>query len=77
MDAKAIAAFVEYVGRPLLEDVRLILEKLEVLKLPIERQDIERAVKSLIVLHLVGEILRAITYISIGWLVCATVRSVL
>ena len=77
MDAKAIAAFIEYCCRPLLEDVRLILEKLEELKLPIERQDIERAVKSLIVLHLVGEILRAITYISIGWLVCATVRSVL
>jgi len=62
MDTKALTAFVEYVGRPLLEDVRIILEKLEGLKLPIQRQDIEQAVKAIIALHLVVEVIKAATH---------------
>ena len=77
MDLKTVGAFVEYVGRPLLEDARIVLEKLEALKLPIERADAERAVKVFIGLHLAVEVLRAMTYIVVAWLVCATVRSVL
>ncbi len=77
MGPKEIAAFIEYCGRPLMEDARIILEKLEGLKLPLDKPTIMKAVGGVVLLNLVGQIIRAVTYITIAWFVCQTVKSVL
>lgn len=77
MDPKQIAAFIEYCARPLMGDVREILEKLEKSKILVHRKDIQVGIATLIVMHLGIEFIRAATYITIAILVCRTVASVL
>ena len=72
-----VAAFIEYVARPLTEDIRLILEQLKSLNLGITDQAIKDAVIGLGRWHLVGELIRAGTYIIVTWLICLTVRAIL
>ena len=72
-----IAAFVEYVLRPLTDDLRQILDRLEHL-VPVNAWPAFRqGLYGLAIAHLIGEGLRAITYIVIVWLVCQTLPKLL
>ena len=77
INPERIATFVEYVARPLLEDVVIILEKANELKLPVREKFIRRLIVDLTISHVIGEIIRAICYIIITWIVCRTVIQVL
>ena len=77
MDETRIAAFCEYVLRPLSEDWRLILEQLKSLNIGITQDTIKETCFALGLWHLTGEIIRAITYILITIVICQTIRIVL
>ena len=68
-----IQAFLEYVIRPLTDDIRQILEKLKELNLPISEKLITDTLNSLIYTHITTEIIRWITYVTITSIVCYTV----
>ena len=72
-----VAAFVEYVARPLVEDIRLILEQLKSLNIGITDALIKDAVLGLGCWHLLGELIRAGTYLGVTWCICQTVRAIL
>lgn len=67
-----IAAFVEYVGRPLLEDFRKCLEELRTLDLGLTQQTVKEVIFALGLWHLMGEVLRGLTLIAITWIICQT-----
>ena len=77
IDARQIAAFTEYVLRPMSDDWRQILEKLQQLNLPISDSLIRECAKRLVQVRLIQEVIRAITYIVIVGVVCLTIRWVL
>lgn len=77
MNLERIGAFVEYVVRPLSEDWRQILEQLRSLNIGITQQTIKEMTVALGVWHLAGEVIRAVSYVVIVWLVCRVVQSVL
>lgn len=66
MDIKQIGAFVEYVVRPLSDDWRQILEKMQELKLPITEKAIKQVCIALGFFNLIKEIIRSITYVVIA-----------
>lgn len=76
LDDNRIRAFIEYVARPLVEDVRLILDQLKSLKIGLTQDTIKQTCYALGLWHLAGEVIRAICYITITWIVCQTVLSV-
>ena len=71
-----VAAFIEYVVRPLSEDWRLIIEKVKELDFPITPQLIQNTAMALGLWHLAGEVIRAISYLGITWIICQTVQVV-
>ena len=77
MNDARLAAFVEYVLRPLSEDWRLILDRLEALHLGPTQETIRRLTVWLALWHLCGELIRAISYVTIVWIVCHTVQGYL
>lgn len=77
MNETRVAAFVEYVLRPLSEDWRKILEELRSLNIGITQDTVRRVVIALGIWHLLGELIRAACYITIFWMACQTVRVVL
>ena len=72
-----VAAFAEYVLRPLTDDIRQILEQLRSLNIGITQQTVKEVTMALGLWHLAGEVIRAISYVVIVWLVCRVVQSVL
>ena len=72
-----VAAFVEYVLRPLSEDWKLILEQLKSLNIGITQNTIKQITFGLGLWHLFGEIIRGLTYITIVWLVCQVLPKLL
>lgn len=66
-------AFTEYVARPLVEDIRIILEKARELNLPITEDLVKKVGVGLAVSHVTGEVIRAITYVIITGIICQTV----
>ena len=74
-DLTRVAAFIEYVVRPMSEDWRIILEKAKELNVPITEQLMLKLSVGLGFWHLLGETLRAITYILITWIICQTLIS--
>ena len=76
MDATRIAAFTEYVLRPLSEDWRLILEQVKSLNIGLTQETIKQTCFALGLWHLVGETIRASCYIIVTWIVCQTILSV-
>lgn len=74
MDETRLAAFVEYVLRPLSEDWRLILEQLKSLNIGLTQETIRKTCIALGCYHLLGEVIRAMCYIVITWIVCQTVQ---
>ena len=72
LSPERIGAFVEYIVRPLVEDIRLILEKAKELNLPISEGLVKRVGAGLAISHLIGEVIRAVCYITITWIICQT-----
>ena len=70
-------AFAEYVIRPMTEDIRIILEKLKELSPPLSEPLVRQVGLGLLLAHLAGEFLRAVTYIAITFLVCQTALRIL
>lgn len=70
MSPEKLGAFIEYVCRPLLEDIRVIIEKVEELRLPIDGEVLEMIAKKMIAIHLLTEVIKGITAVSIGYMVC-------
>ena len=70
-------AFAEYVARPLLEDLRVVLEHLKALSPPLTEPLIRQVGLGLLLAHLAGEFFRAVTYIAITWIVCQTALRIL
>ena len=76
-DPKPIAAFIEYVVRPMSEDWRLIVEKLKELNVPLSPDLIRYVTFWSCITHVFLESLRLLCYVGITWLVCQTVVRVL
>ena len=72
MNAQRIATFIEYVLRPLSEDWRLILEQLKSLNIGLTQDTIKQTCFALGCWHLLGELLRAGSYIAVTWIICQT-----
>lgn len=68
-----LAAFIEYVGRPLVEDCRKILEELSTLNIGLTRDMVREMCFALACWHIIGELIRACTYIGVAYLICRTV----
>ena len=73
MDETRIAAFVEYVVRPLSEDWRLILEQIKSLNIGLTQDTIKQTCVAIGLWHLTGEMIRASCYIIITWIICQTI----
>ena len=76
MNLERIGAFVEYCLRPMSEDWRQILEQLRSLNIGITQQTVKDVTFALGLWHLAGEVIRAVSYVAIAWLVCRAVQSV-
>ena len=76
MIEQRIAAFVEYVLRPLSEDWRLILEQLKSMNVGLTPRLIKQTCLVLGCWHLIGELVRAASYIAVTWLICQTVQAI-
>ena len=76
LDIARVSAFVEYVVRPLSEDWRLILEQVKSLNIGLTQETIKETCFALGLWHLVGEVIRAVCYITITWIVCQTIVQV-
>ena len=72
MTPERIGAFVEYILRPICEDIRVVCEKLKELNLPLSEETVRRTVILHGRYHLIGELIRAVCYLSISALVCLT-----
>ena len=72
-----IHAFVEYVLRPLSDDWRKILEEARSLNIGITQQTVKEVTFALGLWHLTGEVIRAVSYVVIVWMVCQAVVHVL
>ena len=72
-----LGSFIEYVARPLTEDIRIIFEKAKDLNLPISQELIEHAVLMLGLWHLAGEVIRSVTYLAITWIICETAITIM
>lgn len=72
---RRLAAFIEYVVRPLTEDWRRILEELRALNVGITTKDVKTVTGILMVWHLLGEIVRAVCYIGVTWVICQAIVS--
>lgn len=70
---KQAAAFVEYVLRHMSEDIKEIISELKALGFPISEEIVKYVVRKCLVTHIVLEIIKWATYLSITWMVCKTV----
>ena len=77
MELRQLAAFCEYVIRPMSEDWRTILEQIKALNLPITEGLVRDIALWSCVTHICLELVKWAVYISITWLVCRTVVQVL
>ena len=77
MSLDRVAAFTEYVFRPLTNDIRQILEQLRSLNIGITQETVKEVTFALGLWHLTGEVIRAVSYVVIVWMVCQAVVHVL
>ena len=77
MDETRIAAFTEYVLRPLSDDWRAILDQVKSLNIGLTQNTIKDTCFALGLWHLTGEIIRAVTYVLITLIICHTIQIVL
>lgn len=71
-----LAAFVEYVVRPMSEDWRRILEQMVALQVPLTPDLIKWMAWTLGIWHLLGELIRAFCYLGVTWLICQVIVKV-
>lgn len=77
MSPLRIAAFVEYVVRPLTDDLKQILEQLNKLGFRYDTETILNMVRHLVICHIGLELLRSSVYLLMAGLVCWTAWHVL
>lgn len=77
MTPERIGSIVEFLVRPLVEDIRVILEKLKELNFPLSERVVKDTVDTCIFGIVITELLRALTYLAITVIVCVTVFHVL
>mgnify|MGYP007031184098 FL=1 len=77
MSLDRVAAFIEYIVRPLSEDWKRILEEARSLNIGITQQTVKEVTFALGLWHLTGEVIRAVSYVVIVWMVCQAVVHVL
>ena len=68
MDSRVLGAFIEYVLRPITQDIRGILDRLQELNLIITERTIRRVTIGLGILYLGRELIRFITYLGVTWI---------
>ena len=76
MNEQRVAAFVEYVLRPLSEDWRQILEQLASLKIGLTQETLRKMAITLGCWHVLCESIRAVSYIMVTWIICQTILKV-
>lgn len=72
-----VAAFVEHVLRPLSKDWKQILDQLKALNIGIDARTLKTVAMGLALWHLCGEVIRALCYVTVVWIVCQTVKAIL
>ena len=72
-----LAAFVEYVARPLTDDLKQILEQLNKLGFRYDSQTLLTAAKHLVICHVGLELMRNILYLLMTGMVCWTAWHIL
>ena len=77
MNDERLAAFIEYVIRPLSDDWRQILDRIKGLNIGLTQESVRKICFSLGIWHLIGELIRATSYILIVWIVCQTLPHLL
>ena len=76
LNMERIGAFIEYVMRPLTEDIRAILDQVKSLNIGITQETVKKVTFALGLWHVTGEVIRAVTYMVVVWMVCHAVVSV-
>ena len=77
MSPVRLAAFVEYVARPLTDDLKQILEQLNTLGFRYDSEVLLTAARQLILCHIGLEVLRNVVYLLMTSLICWTAWRVL
>ena len=77
MSPVRLAAFVEYVARPLVDDLKQVLEQLNTLGFRYDSETLLAAAKQLILCHIGLELLRNAVYLLMTGLICWTAWHVL
>ena len=72
-----LAAFVEYVARPLMDDIKQILEQFNTLGFRYDAEAFLKAARHLVLCHIGLELLRYVVYLLMTGLVCWTAWSIL
>ena len=67
-----IAAFVEYVARPLVADIRGIVDEFKTLNVAVSEAMLLKIAIALGLWHITGEVIRALCYVAITWIICGT-----
>ena len=76
MDTR-LAAFCEHVIRPTTADFLQIVQELKSLNIGITQETIKQVSVALGLWHITGEVLRALTYIIITWIIATVCRDIL
>ena len=73
---KQVAAFMEYVLRPMSDDIKTIISDLKDLDLPLTEDLIRQIVKTCLATHIILELIKWAVYVTVTWMVCQTVIKV-
>lgn len=68
-----VAAFTEYVLRPMTADILQILEQLRSLNIGLTQDTIKQLTLTLGLWHLLGELIRACSYLAVTWIICQSI----
>ena len=74
---RQLGAFAEYVARPFTDYLRIILEKMGELKLPLTERLLRETAIAVGLWHITGELIRATCYITITWIIAGVCRDIL
>ncbi len=77
MELKQIAAFAEYVIKPMGVDVREILDTVRKLNIPISTNLVKTVAMQLWLANLIREVIRGLTYIGVTWILAQAAAKVL
>ena len=77
MDTKQLGAFAEYTLRPMVEDLRELLEKLKELNLPLSEALIRKIAYALAIGHFIEQVIQAAMYVIVTGVICHAAVTVL